>query len=181
MPINNTKDNKDLRSEEVKEVLATRPKLSILFGNSFIVLLLCSFLIFLNLHRVSTNITLGFRAQDLVQNNIGTYDLPLLMTSPIPVTTKSIKQVKVVFLVNNGQVTKEIETNLKSIDSPNNIITIVVSANNLSEIFRKDIKFDKATKGLFGTLKIPTDSVSLYRLFINKMAAQNEFLINKKH
>ncbi|WP_029277622.1 hypothetical protein [Pedobacter borealis] len=174
MPINTPIENHNLRSEEVKDVLASQPKLSILFGNSFIVIILCCFLAFLNLYKVKTSETLKFRLQNSVKkNDNGTYDLTLLMNAPLnKIINVSAKDVKVDFLEKNGRRILEIKPILKGLDYPNNNIVVEVSASSLSEIF-KNRKSTEPEIGLFGILKLPTDSTSLYKLFIRKMTAEN--------
>jgi len=174
--------NNNLRSHKVNEVLASKPNLSVLFGNSFIVIVLLCFLTFLNFYKIRTYKSLQFRSQNIAsKNSDGSYTLTLLINEPFGIIKKSFNKRSKISLSVEGREEPVITTSiLKKIDYANNVITVNVSPHITKKIlsdqafYTDDVKFEEKKRYMFGSVKISTDSASLFTLFMRKISARNK-------
>ena len=166
-------NNYQLRSRDVQEVLNTPPKLYILWGNTIIVGLLIVFLIMLKTYQVPVESTLPFRVSKIDPAQKDTVNIYIYITTPISMDYKP-RYVELNINQYSTLGAGKVRAAVKSVNPGDNTICLRLLSDKSNFIISDTGNKLRIMEGMFGTLESKSGSISLLKLFLNK-------LTNRKH
>lgn len=159
------KDNYQLRSKDVQEVLSTPPRVRILWGNSLIILAIGIFLTFLAFYRISYDQEYPFKVLSYETLTDGGIKLNGIAYISEKKHLHYTGQVKIAMVNNSSNPQATLQGNILHFDSGSGRLSLKLSPFMrrfyTDDYFRRRVELEDR----FDKIKIQTDSISLLMLF----------------
>lgn len=164
------KNQYNIRSKDVQEMLTNPPKTAILWGNTIIIGLFFVFLYGLSLYRVPKTSRLQFQIIGITSlTSSDTPSMRLRVYGKMPAEINGKFKLKLKFDQNNLNRSVTMDAVIIEKDMTQGQIIVQVKSNRSDRVAGVDYRTIVFSKGMFGIAEFATGSVPLLKLFVHKM------------